>query len=234
MLLDDQQRGSRVGDHLLEQCKQALEDERSEAEAHLVDHQQTRPRCEPSGDREHLLLATRQQTGLALRERGELGEDLEHLCRGIATTAGAETDVLLHAEIEEQRSIFRNEDTPKRATALCVHRFDLTAAHPDLAAERREETACGEQRRGLAGAVRAQQSDDFPLRDMQRHAAHDRELSVTGDQVANGEQLARRAPPEGSTPTGSSPRYERNTSGLPRISAGVPDAMRRPASSTCT
>ena len=115
-----------------------------------------------------------------------------------------------------------------------MRRFDLPPAHPHLAAECREKAACGEQRRGLARTVRTEKGDDLGLRDVERHAAHDRELPVPREELANREQLAQRAPPDGSTSAGSSPKYDRSTLGLPRISAGVPDAMRRPASSTWT
>ncbi len=86
-----------------------------------------------------------------------------------------------------------------RSDRARVRRLDLPPADPDLAPERREKAARGEQGRRLAGAVRTEEGDDLSLGDVERHVAHHRELSVAGDEVANGEQLAQRAPPGGST-----------------------------------
>ena len=55
-------------------AQQTVDDERRETERQLVDEQEAAPAGEAPSEREHLLLATRQQADAALEVRFELGE----------------------------------------------------------------------------------------------------------------------------------------------------------------
>ena len=92
-----------------QQRQQPLHDQRRQAEAHLVDDEQAGLRRESPRHGEHLLLAAGEETGLALRERGELGEELEHLPHRSPTSAAPDAEVLEHGQVEEQRPVLGHE-----------------------------------------------------------------------------------------------------------------------------
>ena len=68
VLLDEQDAGTGVVGDLAQHGEQPFDDDRRQAEAHLVDHQQLGLRGQRPRHRQHLLLAARQQPGLTIEE----------------------------------------------------------------------------------------------------------------------------------------------------------------------
>src|SRR5690606_6254766 len=70
------------------------------------------------------------------------------------------------------------------------HLVDGLAVEPDLAGLQRGVVDAGDgaQRRGLAGAVAAEQSQDLAVADIEAHALHDVALAVIGVDILDGEE----------------------------------------------
>ena len=75
--------------------------------------------------------------------------------------------------------------TPLRATASGRPPAKRPLAEQDVAGARRDESHDRVQGRGLAGAVRADETDDLARRDLQRHAAYGGDASVRDLEIAN-------------------------------------------------
>ena len=80
---------------------------------------------------------------------------------------------------------------PRLAALRRVDRGWVIAEHLDVAAEAGQEPGDGQKRRGLAGAVRAEQRDDLAGLDVEVDAVHDGHTAVARDQPA---KLERRQP----------------------------------------
>ena len=75
VLLDEHHRAPVVGRDLADRAEQALDDDRREAHAQLVDQQHLRSLDQRPRHREHLLLAARERAGAQLPPRLERGEE---------------------------------------------------------------------------------------------------------------------------------------------------------------
>src|SRR5262249_54614813 len=115
-------------------------------------------------------------------------------------------------------------DHPVRRHARGVLAFE--AHGPGGGAEDARDHA---QRRGLAGAVGADERHDLALVHRERHAEERLEITVEGGDIGELEQR-----PHLTTSLYFAPRYASITSGLCTTSVGVPAAMRTPWSSTTT
>ena len=101
MLLDEQDPATAVLGVLAHDGQEALDDERGQPEAELVEQQQPRVAGQGPRDREHLLLATRQQPAAAVLQ---LGQRREVAVGGVAVevlAAVAEAEVLGDGQPEE-------------------------------------------------------------------------------------------------------------------------------------
>jgi hypothetical protein len=85
----------------------AADDDRRQAERHLVRHQQPGRAGQRVGDREHLLLAARQQPGLPLLERPQRGEARERAVE-VGRGDAVEPEVLGHGQPGEQPAVGRH------------------------------------------------------------------------------------------------------------------------------
>ena len=74
MLLDEQDPAAAVLRVLAHDRQEALDDERRQAQAQLVEEQELGLASEGPPDREHLLLATRQQAAAAVAEAFQAGK----------------------------------------------------------------------------------------------------------------------------------------------------------------
>lgn len=81
--------------------EKTLDDDRCEAERHLVEKKKTGLAGEGPSEREHLLLAARQQTGTAIEQLGQLGEVIQGGVSIELLTAVPETEVLGDRQAEE-------------------------------------------------------------------------------------------------------------------------------------
>lgn len=71
VLLDEQHARTAVVDDLAQDLQQVLDDDRRQAEAHLVDHQELRSRRERACHRQHLLLSTGEQACPSILDLGQ-------------------------------------------------------------------------------------------------------------------------------------------------------------------
>ena len=193
---------------------------------------------ERAGEREHLLLAARQQPGAAPEQRLQLGE--QRRARTLHVAA-AQLQVRRRVERRDHRALLGDEAEPAPHEPVQRHAGGL-AQHAHVAVERRQLAREREQRRRLARAVRAEQRDDLAGRHREVEVADGGEVAVPGPAARAPRRAARPARRRArdawrarrtARSTGS-PRYAATTRGSWRISSGVPLARFRPSSSTVT
>ena len=232
VLLDDQHREALLLVEPAHDLEELLDDDRREPERRLVEEQEPRPREARAGEREHLLLAARQRSGLLvapLREPRQLARDLVEVLRdglAVAAEVRAHLQVLPDRQLAEDAAALGNvrDASPRgrlRAARQLLSVEDDRAVARDHARDRAE-------RRRLAGAVRAEQRDDLALVERQRDAvqrAHGPVARVNFTQLEEGH------PRSWSPRRRDTPRSPRGSTGL---SFGVPAAIVRPKSSTVT
>ena len=131
-------------------------------EAHLVDHEQPRLGGQRSRQREHLLLATGEQTGPATQVVVQVGEELERSTATAFLSRPAARSTFSLAVRPQKRD--RPSGTcarPRRAIAWGA-RAPRERQDVEVPRERRKETRHGQQRRGLARAVRPESATISP------------------------------------------------------------------------
>ena len=162
--------------------QQRLDDHRGEPEAELVEQHQPRRARERPCDREHLLLAAREQPGAPALQLSQLREVLVPGGFVELLPARADAEVLGHGQPEEEAAALRHmRDAESRAAARRCAR-EVGAVEHDAAGHRLDEPGDGAQDRRLAGAVRAEQRDDLARRDRQIDAPDHRRLVVARGQ----------------------------------------------------
>ncbi len=128
-VLLDQQHGDAGGFQHLQAGDELLHHDRRQPERQLVDHQNLGPRHQPARDRQHLLLAARQRSGLL---RATLFEAREHhidfgQLRGEpllgAGRTGAHLEILLDAHVAEHLAASAR-DPVEFAVAAAPQRYD--------------------------------------------------------------------------------------------------------------
>lgn len=87
-------------------------------------------------------------------------------------------DVLFHRQLAEYRRLLRQVGQAQYGAAVDRQAGDVGAVDVDRAGIRRHQADDHVERRGLAGAVRAQQADHFTAFDLQRHVAHHQALAI--------------------------------------------------------
>jgi hypothetical protein len=158
VLLDEQHPGPGGRRVLPHHRQQAADDHRGEAEAHLVQHQQLRLAGERAGDREHLLLAARQQACPAVVERAQRGEVVERGVHGRRAAMAVKPEVLRHRQPEEQAAVRRHVRDAEPGPRGRCHARQVGAAEPHRARAVLEQTGDRPQGRGLPRAVGTEQS----------------------------------------------------------------------------
>ena len=154
-----------------------------------------------------------------------------------AVVPGGQPKVVPDAQPAEQRPVLGDAAEAPPGVAVRCSGVDRPAEQADLPGERGQQPGHGHERRRLAGPVRAQQGHDLARLDGERQVAHHDRAAVAGVQV--------RATSRSGVPvlmvrslrslTGRRPPGRRlTTRSSPRTSAGVPLAMSRPPSTTCT
>ena len=134
-------------------------------------------RSESPAESQHLLLATRQQTDLALQERPQLWEQAQRNFDRLA----AKLEVIHDGKIHENASLLG--DVPQSGFGPPVQRVAcFPPEHADVPARRSDAAAQRSQGRGLAGAVRADQRDDLTLVHTETHIPQHGDRAVPGVQ----------------------------------------------------
>src|SRR5438046_2289925 len=133
----------------------------------LVEQQDGRRQCQRACDGDHLLLAAGEVQAAPAEQRLDLGEDREHaLVRGAAVRPrdalaepGGDLKVLLDGQVGEDAAVLRRiADAEPRALVRGQPR-DVPALEAHGAAARRQQPHDRVDRRRLAGAVAADQTD---------------------------------------------------------------------------
>ena len=169
-------------------------DDRREAERRLVEQHELRTRHHRPGDREHLLLAAGHAPGLLV---AALAEAREHLVPAldVGSTSGrasgsAEPQVLVDGQIDERATTLRNvaDAGPPRSGRVCA---PDDAPVERMLPERVDHARDGAQRRGLPGAVGAEDHDDLALGDREVDAVQHLHRPVAGAQPATSSRSRR-------------------------------------------
>ena len=105
VLLDQKYREGGLAHHAPEQLEETVDDDRGQTEAHFVDHQELGSSHEGSGQREHLLLASRQQAGPAVQQPREYRKPAEDGIEVMAVLVHRQSQVLAGRQREEKGSV---------------------------------------------------------------------------------------------------------------------------------
>jgi hypothetical protein len=183
VLFHEQYAGPAAGRGRPYRRQQPVHDNRGQAEAHLVEHQQLRLAAERPRDGQHLLLAAGQQPGLAsaqLAQRREVVERGVHL--GLAVQA-VQPEVLGHCQAEEDPAVVRDVREAKPRPRGRGDPREVGTVQADCPAGWLQQSRDRAQRGGLAGAVGAEERDDLAAADGQRQIAHDRRTEIGHGQL---------------------------------------------------
>src|SRR5882672_5313505 len=229
VLLDEEEGQSGLA-HPREYFADLLDEPRSEAFGGLVQQQHGRIAHERAGDREHLLLASRQLVAADRAPTREDREQIHHpsLVPAVGHRPCGDRQVLADAEIAEDAAALRDERDAGSSDAVRRRAGDIGAVDADGAATRSQETRDRGDRGRLSGTVAADEGDGFACGDMKVDALQNVALAVVRMKALHGEERRDHA-----TVT-ALPKYTSCTRTSPRTSAAVPSAMTRPSCSTVT
>ena len=133
------------------------------------------PRARQRAEREHLLLAAREQADAAFEMRLELGEQRQRAVE----VAAADAEVLARREVHQHGALLRHHAEPL-ARAHVQRRVGARSEQPNVAAERAQLARERRDRRRLARAVRPEQRDHLARVDVEVEVTHDLDLPVPG------------------------------------------------------
>ena len=188
VLLDEQDRRTVVG-RGAHRMQQTVDDERSKAERQFIDEQESTLPREAPGEREHLLLAARQESDAALEVRFELREQGQ----GTVDVAAADAQVLTRGQVHQYRARLRHHAEPLPGTHV-QRRVSARAEETHLAAEGAQLSRQRRDRRRLAGAIRPEQRDHLALVDAQVEVMHDLDVPVARLQAVDFEDSGHAGP----------------------------------------
>ena len=101
---------------------------------------------------------------------------------------GADADVVHHREVRKQRDVLEGAADADLGDPVRRPRQDARAFHQDVAGRRLIEPGEAVEERGLAGAVRSDQAEDWPLMHVEGHAIERNDAAEHDADVANREQ----------------------------------------------
>jgi hypothetical protein len=176
VLLDQEHRGA-LGVDLAHDAEDRLLQDRRQAQRRLVQQHHLRLRHERATHRQHLLLATGQRARDLCPPLLEAREELEHTVHVgsdaglVAARVGAHEEVVEDAHAGEKPPAFRRLADSELDDSRGARARDVLAFEFDRPRGRVHEAGNGSERRGLAGAVGADQGDDLAFVDVDRHTA---------------------------------------------------------------
>ncbi len=182
-LLDEEHAPSRAVLIASSVIEQHVDDARREAERRLVEQEHERVGDERPRDRELLLLPAGELAGRAPPIVAHDGKQLVRaLHRGLVAVRAAagkpEAQILLDAQLGEDAPPFGHERDPGAGDVLGGPAAEIPVAETDRARRDGGRAHDRVQRRGLPGAVRADEPDDLSGLDLERQAAHGAHRSV--------------------------------------------------------
>ena len=194
-LLDEQHRGPSRGD-LPHQFGELPDDDRRQAQAELVDHQELRFAQQRHAQTEHLLLAAREVRRGLVEPFGEDRERGQHLLGPPTEPFGIPPQqppggpqVLPDGQAREHRCATGNLTDTEPGDLARRRVGDVPPVQDDGAEVRLGHPGHGPQERRLAGAVGAEQRDDLALRHLHVHVEQDLHPSVAHVEVVHDQQL---------------------------------------------
>jgi hypothetical protein len=128
------------------------------------------------------------------------GKVLEHLVEDVLVAVlplsaeHSQPQILQHREVGEHAPLLGNPRDPAPGDLVGAERGHVVAAQAHAALPGPRDPHDRAERRGLAGAVAADEGDHLALADRQRHALQNVRLAVVGVDLLDGEQAHRPAP----------------------------------------
>ena len=193
-VLFDQQNGQPAFSQPRDQIENVVDHLRRQAERRLVEQQQPGPGHQRPSNRKLLLLAARQGAGQLPAPFRENREQFEHLLPGgcgggpVAARRGAERQVLVDGKRREHAAAFRHQRHAGADDQFRPQPAHCPAVERDRARVGRDQADDGAERRGLAGAVGAEQGHDLSRIDRQTDIPDGQDRPVTNAQAGNGKQ----------------------------------------------
>ncbi len=183
ILLDQQDGDARLGE-IEDNMEDLLDDLRREAERGFVQHQKLRLGHQRAADGQHLLLtarhAARHAVAALLQDREKLENFGTQRFEAFAGTADMSRDeVFLNGQALEDLSAFRAMGETHADYVFGAGAGDVPAVEADGAGGRPRDTRYRIQERGLAGAVRPEDNDDFAFVDLEVDAFKNADAPVS-------------------------------------------------------
>src|SRR5262249_52221704 len=151
-----------------------------------VEQQQRGIEHERARDREHLLLAAGELKAEIALARTQAGKQLENPLErpaATATRAREHGEVLAHRQARKNAALLRHETEAEPRHRIGRQRRDIAVAVANAAGARLEIAHDGEDGRGLARAVAAEQADHLALPHRERDPVQDVAVAVIGVDV---------------------------------------------------
>src|SRR4051812_4004040 len=180
VLLDEQHRASTLPRVLGDNRQQSFNDDRRQAERHLVEQQQPRSASESTSQREHLLLTTGQQADASIGQLDQRREVLVSDFRVEPFGAVAETEVLGDGEAEEDATALGHVGDAELGARRRRTARQVLAVEADGSGQRSDDARDRPQRRRLTGTVRAEERHHLTLADFQVEIPKNRRTVVSG------------------------------------------------------
>ncbi len=190
VLLHHQQRQLVAAAQLDQDLADLLHDRRLDAFGRLVEQQQPRHRHQRAAEREDLLLAARQRAALAIEQRAQPRQRVDHaLERAGLDLAGVgaprQAQVLQCGEAGQDAAALRHIAHAEPAALVRLHARDIDAVHRHAPGGGRHQAEQRLQKGGLADTVVADDAHRLALAQLEVDAVQHRHVAVTGAQTGD-------------------------------------------------
>ena len=190
-LIDNQQ-----GHAFVPQTAKLLEqfgnDRRRKSQRRLIEQQHFGPRQQPTRNREHLLLAAREQTCRRMQPWAQAREALQHAFdlafRKIMAARSAEAKVFRNRQLREHLPPFRHQDQAGPRDQRGCKRRQVLAAQFDSSAHGTDQAAQRLHQRRFPGTVRAEKRNHLAAPDLEADIVEYGQGALTGAQALDLEQ----------------------------------------------
>ena len=168
-----------------------LHNQRTQAERGLVEQQDLRAGHQAARNRDHLLLPSGEHPAKRVLEIAQLGKDFKHAlgiglkfgARAARAIGAAEDDVLADGQPRKHPPALGHVGDAKPEDRLGRVSRNCLAKQAHGAGPRFQQSGNDAQGRALAGAVGAEQGNDFTLVDVKRESVERRDFAVCGGYI---------------------------------------------------
>ena len=198
-----------------------LHDRRLDAFGRFVEQQQPRHRHQRAAEREDLLLAAGQRPALAIEQRAQPRQRVDHaLDRAGLDLAGVrapgQAQVFDRGEARQDASALRHITHAESAALVSLHARDVDAVHRHPAGRRGHQPEQRLQQGGLADAVVTDDAHGLALAQLKIDAMQHRHMAIAGTQ-ARRRRARRRCAPARPAPGRSSARVRHSFRAAPDV-----------------